>query len=172
MTRPNDIASELWTEWEETFEKIKSSGEQALLLAMAPTREPFFKELWVVGCWLGCEMEKLGATDEEITSAQFVNGQIATTVVDAEGLWKVALNVFERHKSGNPYTPGDKLAEELAPGTISNMTDEELAAHATEIAGEEIDPDTMAKARAAAEKFGFGFSVGDEVVVPKKDDYN
>lgn len=173
MTRPTDVPEGFWEKQEEGFEQSKGTTEQKLILMLNPGQEDFFKELWVSGCWIAYELKKLDASAEDIMDFQFANGQRATTCVgDLEKLWEFAKESVERYKAGQKEKSPDELAEELAPETLKNMGDKELAAYASEITGEEVSEDFIALAKDRAQEFGFEFKVGDEVVVPGKKDYN
>ena len=69
------------------------------------------RDLWDSGCWLQNEMRTLGATNEEITDAQFACGQRAF----ANDPWEIAVRYINEYQESGEIKdkPGAQLGEEI-----------------------------------------------------------
>jgi hypothetical protein len=111
MSRPVEITEEDIKRWDLSIEKDPLTSS---LLIIAPE----LKEMMRSSIWLAEQLDKLGATKDEIRDIQFSFGQKSVYVPldklsSYKQFWDLAQKILEDYKKGIIDAPGEKLAQEL-----------------------------------------------------------
>lgn len=107
-SRPTDIPSEKWVEWEKDFERDKPPEYKMMVMAV-PEMAAVLKELFLSGCWLEDELIALKCDRDLRKDILFSQGQRSL----GQNPWLVARRALDEYLAGQHIPAGKELAEAL-----------------------------------------------------------
>jgi hypothetical protein len=97
MPQPPTVTEEDIARWNDSYEEYWKTNPHKLPRYMYSDDPKQKERLWYTGSWLGEEMRKLGADDDQVSRAEFALGQ---RLFCARDPWAEAIKALDSFKEG------------------------------------------------------------------------